>query len=725
MSIQKRVGGRVVNRTLKRTPEGPINRAEWRTLRTAASALIAFVLLVRLDVVEWLRLSQPDVLFIQVLLDSVSFGLCEALFIIGWMIFKQTLCRHRLATAIVFAVVGLLDLMHGFALAGMPLYGWANGDGAAVLLQWMAQLLGAAGLAVIFSMPNRPVRPVSRLYTAAAAAAMLGLMLWLAFGAGISAAELASYRSLEAAATMILYAAAGAVILYRNRKERPQAMLTIVRALVWLFASRLEISAGEMLGDSSGLIGEVFRMAGYYFLIRGIYFVLIEEPYRRHRKVEERVHYLAYYDELTGLPNRRLLAEKAAAKTRSGEAADRFALIWMDVDRFKTINDSMGHSFGDLVLAEVAERLRQFRRDSEEAFRLGGDEFALLLNGAGQEEAELRAQQLIERFEAPIRLSDASYHLTVSAGLVLYPADGEALEQLLQNADTAMYGAKEVRSAWRRYVPGMNCKAREKLALENDLRQALEANQFRLEYQPLVDLELGELVGAEALVRWHHPERGVIPPADFIPLCEENGFILPLGEWVLRTACRQAAEWQAAGYRPIVMSVNLSIRQFRQSDLCERIRAVLAETGLSPKWLDLEITESIMADPEYAEGTFEKLKELGVHISIDDFGTGYSSLYYLKRFPIDTLKIDRSFVNDVLSDRHDAAIVSGISAIAQNLNLRVTAEGVETEQQVDFLRRLHCSQAQGYFFSRPLRPERFADLFGKNIRQIHEASLAR
>lgn len=701
----------------------PINRAEWRTLRSAVIALIIFVLLEQLDVVEYLRLSQANVLFTHIMLNSISFGFCEALFVMGWMVFEQTLCLHRLTTSIVMAGVGILELLHGFSLHGMPLDGVTDGDGAALLLQWIAQLLGAAGLTAIFAIPNRPVPPIARLYAAGAAVMVLALSLWLAFGAGITDAAMQPYRDWQAALTMILYASAAAMILYRNRKERPQAMLTIVRALIWLFAARLEMSIGQVIGDSYGILGEAFQIIGYYFLIRGIYFVLIEEPYRRHRKAEARVHYLAYYDELTGLPNRRLLTEKVVAKTWSGAAAERFAVLWLDVDRFKTINDSMGHSFGDRVLAEVAERLRQFKREHEDVFRLGGDEFTILLNGAGSQEAERRAQQLVDQFDTPILIADTSYHLTISVGVVQYPGDGETLEQLLQNADTAMYGAKEVRNAWRRYDPEMNRKAKERLALENELRQALESGQFRLEYQPLVDLELGELVGAEALVRWHHPEKGVIPPGEFIPLCEETGFILPLGEWVLRTACRQAVEWQAAGHRKLVMSVNLSIRQFRQSDLCERIRAALTETGLAPRWLDLEITESIMADPEFAADVFEKLKEIGVHISIDDFGTGYSSLHYLKRFPIDTLKIDRSFMNDVLSDRHDAAIVSGISTIAHNLNLRVTAEGVENEQQVDFLRRMNCRQAQGFFFSRPLHPERFANLFGKTIDQIHEASL--
>jgi len=296
--------------------------------------------------------------------------------------------------------------------------------------------------------------------------------------------------------------------------------------------------------------------------------------------------------------------------------------------------------------------------------------------------------------------------------MAIFPDDGESLDLLLQNADTAMYSAKETRNGWKRYETRMNLKAKERLLLENDLRIALELGQFYLAYQPLMDLERDCLVGAEALLRWRHPQKGELPPSEFIPLCEENGFILPLGEWALRSACEQMMAWRRQGFPPIALSVNLSIRQFRQHDLAERIARILADAGMEPRWLELEITESIMADVAFATEMLERLKKLGVRISIDDFGTGYSSLYYLKKFPIDKLKIDRAFVNDVLTDRNDAAIVSGISAMARDLQLKVTAEGVENEDQVAFLKEMKCQEAQGYFFSRPVPPERFEVLYG-------------
>jgi diguanylate cyclase (GGDEF)-like protein len=419
---------------------------------------------------------------------------------------------------------------------------------------------------------------------------------------------------------------------------------------------------------------------------------------------------------LTGLPNRRMFAERVQAEmNRTVRGGSRFALLWLDLDRFKTINDSMGHAFGDQLLIAVSERLSSIADKPEHVFRMGGDEFTWLLPSASENEAEEAAQRLIEAFKHPFRIGPSAFHVSVSVGIALFPDDGNSLDMLQQNADTAMYSAKTSGSGWVRYFPDMNRKAKERLLLENDLRIALELGQFRLVYQPLVELETGRLVGTEALLRWRHPQRGEIPPSEFIPLCEENGFIVPLGEWALRTACLQLKEWQNKGYPPIVMAVNLSIRQFRQHDLCERIAGLLEETGLDASLLELEITESIMADVGYASRTLERLKAIGVRISIDDFGTGYSSLHYLKRFPIDKLKIDRSFVSDVLVDRNDAAIVSGIAAMARNLNLKVTAEGVESEGQVSFLKRHNCQEAQGYYFSKPVAPETLEQLLESDM----------
>jgi len=694
-----------------------MNRAELKTIGMVAAAATVF------GFVYWGN-AWYEQLFVHLnlnaahlLLESFSFAICFSLLILGWMIFVPTLSRQRLITAALFSAVGLLDLLHAASASGMPLYDPSIGDSPSLLLRWTSQWVSSFGLLIVFSIRNPIVGPRTRIYAIIPVLISVAGISLIIFQVGHwNQAVIDKLAPIQLTSTLLFYVVAICIILYRNYVERPKSMLTIVQALVWLIFAAIEGSVSSGPVSLQSLLGECFKLVGYYFLLKGIYLVLIEVPYKRQKKTEARIHYLAFHDELTALPNRRLFAERVRAEMAHAQhSKGRFALLWLDVDRFKTINDSMGHAFGDLLLVAVANRLTKFADKPENVFRLGGDEFTVLLSGIKDDiEAEEAAQRLVNTFERPIKVGPSSFHITSSVGMALYPDDGDTLDLLLQNADTAMYSAKEARNSWQRYKIQMNSKAKEKLHLENDLRNALEQEQFHLTYQPLVDLEREALVGAEALLRWNHPQRGEIPPLEFIPLCEENGFILPLGEWVLRQACQQMKSWQDAGYPPIIMSVNLSIRQFRQHDLCSRIAKVLEETGLDPQWLELEITESIMADVTFATEMLQQLKKLGIRISIDDFGTGYSSLYYLKRFPIDKLKIDRTFVNEVLTDRNDAAIVSGISAMARNLNLRVTAEGVESEGQVAFLKELKCQEAQGFFFSRPVPPEKFISMFDSN-----------
>ena len=427
---------------------------------------------------------------------------------------------------------------------------------------------------------------------------------------------------------------------------------------------------------------------------------------------EERIHFLAHYDSLTELPNRFMLFERLDHLLAHARRYDKqIAILFIDLDRFKIINDSMGHNAGDALLRQVAERLNESRREVDIIARVGGDEFVVALTEVQKIDAVTTiAQNLMCAIARPYYVDGQEIHVTPSMGVSIFPKDGDDIVTLVKNADRAMYRAKERgRNSFKFFTAELNAFAIDKLAIETGLRLALLRNEFELRYQSQIDLSTGEIVGAEAQIRWRHPELGVIPPARFIAIAEESGLIVPIGDWVLATACAQNQVWQNEGLLPIPVAVNLSAVQLREKNFVSRVAECLARSGLAPGFLDLEITESvIMNDAESTIRMLDQLKELGVLLSVDDFGTGYSSLSYLKRFPIDRLKIDQSFVQDVTTDPNDAAITGAIIAIAKQLKLSVVAEGVETLDQLRFLRGQNCDQIQGFYFSQPLSAEDFA-----------------
>jgi diguanylate cyclase (GGDEF)-like protein/PAS domain S-box-containing protein len=435
---------------------------------------------------------------------------------------------------------------------------------------------------------------------------------------------------------------------------------------------------------------------------------------------EEQLKHLATHDELTGLANRALLLDRLEQSLHYARRSGRLvAVLLLDLDRFKVINDSLGHGFGDTLLGAVAQRLRQMVREADTVARLGGDEFVILLAEVAEvDDVGLVAAKILRLLAEPHRLDEREITLTASLGVSLFPRDSDDGATLIRNADMAMYRAKrDGRSAFAFYSPEMNRRIRETLELEGALRQALERDEFRLHYQPKVGLASGRVIGCEALVRWHHPQRGMVSPADFIPLAEETGLIVPLGTWVLQEACRQARVWQDAGLPALNIAVNLSARQFRKGNLPQLVEEFLRQAGLDPRLLELELTESmVMDDPVGAQRTMHALKELGVGLSLDDFGTGYSSLNYLRRFPVDSLKIDRSFIRDVASDPSGASVVTSVIDIAHNLGLTAVAEGVETREQLVFLAGCGCDMLQGFLFSKPLPAEEFADLLREGRR---------
>src|SRR5918997_796041 len=444
------------------------------------------------------------------------------------------------------------------------------------------------------------------------------------------------------------------------------------------------------------------------------------------KRAEEELAYMAQYDSLTGLANRALFRDRLEqALARAERNGNLVALMFLELDRFKAVNDTLGHSYSDELLKEVARRVEGRVRESDTVARLGGDEFAIVLEDLSYaHDAIPVAQDILELVSQPLILDGHKVFVTGSIGIAVRPpSEGD---RLLKDADAAMYRAKQRgRNNHEFYTEEMNVQAHERLALERDLRRALVREEFLLHYQPQVDLATGKIVGTEALLRWHHPERGLVCPGEFIPVLEDTGMIVPVGEWVLRTACRQGKAWQESGLGPLRVAANLSARQFGQEGLVDTVARILEETGLDLLTLELEITESLlMEDMEASTQALTELKRSvsGIRIAIDDFGTGYSSLYRLKTLPIDLLKIDHSFVRDITVDPDDAAFVTAILGLAHNLRLEVIAEGVETGEQMAFLRERGCDLARGYYLSRPTPAGELTELLEKETRNRHLAA---
>jgi diguanylate cyclase (GGDEF)-like protein len=427
----------------------------------------------------------------------------------------------------------------------------------------------------------------------------------------------------------------------------------------------------------------------------------------------------AEHDFLTGLPNRMLLNDRVGqAIALAARHVKKVAVLFLDLDGFKHINDSLGHQVGDKLLQSIAKRLVDCIRGSDSVSRQGGDEFVvLLLELEHAEDAAVTARRMLQAVAQPHSIGQHDLHVTASIGVSVYPDDGLDADTLIKNADTAMYQAKENgRRSFQFFKPAMNVRAVERQFIEEGLRGALERQEFALHYQPKVNLTTGAITGAEALIRWTHPARGSISPADFIPVAEDCGLILPIGAWVLREACAQARIWMDAGLPVASMAVNVSAMEFRAENFLENLFAVLAETGLDPKSLELELTESVlMKHAASAAAILQTLRESGIRVTVDDFGTGYSSLSYLRKFPVDALKIDQSFIRQISSAGNDTVIVKAVIGMGRSLKLRVIAEGVEKLEELAFLRAYRCDEAQGYYFSRPVPPQQFAMLLRSGI----------
>ncbi len=489
----------------------------------------------------------------------------------------------------------------------------------------------------------------------------------------------------------------------------------------------------EIYSDVTPLVADIERteytvLGGVTGLLLLLYLFLLmivrraDRIIRAHENAErkaqaEQIHYMAYHDPLTGLANRALFKDRfqhavaVAARTQSP-----VGIMFIDIDRFKVINDSLGHEGGDAVLIEAAKRIRACLRASDTACRLGGDEFTVILEHLPtSEDAAQAATRLIQKFSEPLKVGGREITVTASIGISIYPGATQDVQRLLKDANAAMHEAKESgRNRHVFYTQEMDARAQESLEYEMGLHKALQNGEFLVYYQPRVNTATGKVVGAEALLRWQHPSRGLVMPDSFIPLLEDTGLVIPVGEWVLQQACRQCRCWHDAGYASLSVSVNLSMKQFCAGTLLDSVKRALKESGLPPRFLELEITETVLVDNvEVALELMHELKKIGVSLSIDDFGTGYSSLNYLRRFPIDLLKIDGSFIRDVTRNRGDAAITTTIAVMAKSLRLGILAEGVETRDQARFLKTIGCHDMQGYLFGEPVTDEQFGTQLGK------------
>lgn len=489
----------------------------------------------------------------------------------------------------------------------------------------------------------------------------------------------------------------------------------------------------EIYSDVTPLLADIEHtqytiLSGVIFLLFLLYLFLLmivrraDRIIRSHENAErraqaEQMHYMAYHDPLTGLPNRALFKDRFQhAVTIANRTQKSLGVMFIDIDRFKAINDSMGHESGDAVLIEAAKRIRTCLRASDTACRIGGDEFTVILERLpSNEHAAQVANRLIQKFSEPMQVGSREIVVTASIGIAVYPGATQDIQRLLRDADAAMHAAKESgRNGYVFYTQEMETRAQESLEYELGLRQALQNREFLVYYQPRVNTATGTVTGAEALLRWQHPRRGLVMPESFIPLLEDTGLVIPVGEWILQQACLQVRRWQDAGHSSLGVSVNLSMKQFRAGTLLNSVRQALEESGLPPRSLELEITETVLVDDaEQALDLMRELKQIGVTLSIDDFGTGYSSLNYLRRFPIDLLKIDGSFIRDVTRNRGDAAITTTIAVMAKSLRLGILAEGVETREQARFLKTIGCHDMQGFLFGGPVPAENFGARLGE------------
>lgn len=663
----------------------------------------------------------------------------------AWLIFPYILSNYRLYIGALFLFIGLLEIIHTLAYKGMPFFITESSPYSASWFYMTSRIAQALGLLLIFTVKPKRVHSEKRrfLYSLACLGALV--CIFIVYNSHqllpVLVIEGEGTTALKKGLQYVAIVLQGALIVYlwRNFHANQTQHAMVIMASVYLIISDLMFTTYKSVYDIWSFMGHLFQLLGFYFLIKALYYASVEKPFQsliktqkqlaksiqsltvtqqKLEKSEAELHYMAYHDELTKLPNSRFFSEELTEELELTET--KTAIIMIEIDRLKAINESLGHIFGDKMLQIVANRLRESLSEEHFISKRSGGEFTVILRSVKAREDIVQLCKHIQEIMKPsVQLQHFQLNVTLNMGIACYPENGRDKEELVKHAQEAMSEAKQVTERYLFYHSTMEKELVEHLILEQDLHHALAKGELHLEYQPQVNLATGHIYSVEALVRWKHPEKGWISPGVFIPIAEETGLIVPIGEWVLETACRQAKQWHSEGIEGISVAVNVSTRQFFQQNLVCMVGDILAKTNLSPQYLELEITESMTIDKNYALGILQDLKRLGITIAVDDFGTGYSSMSYLKDFPIDCLKIDRSFIFNIQSNDHDGALISMIISMAKHLQLKVVAEGVEEVDQLSFLTERNCDVIQGYLFSKPISPQELSENFYKIQQNAH------
>ncbi len=635
-----------------------------------------------------------------------------------------------------FLAVGLIDFGHAMSFKGMPDFVTPAGAEKAIQFWLMARYTAAWTLLAAAIRPIQPLQSgwpryallsAALLWTVGCYAVELGVPeIWprtFVDGRGLT-----GFKVVAEYGVIVLTAASAWVFMRRRNEQLPYSTSDLCTAALITMLSEACLTLYASVNDAFILLGHVYKVVAYFFIYRAVFVTSVSNPYRRlseeieeRQEAEERAAFLAYHDVLTGLPNRELARDRLSQALADAKRHNKqVALVLLDLDHFKNINDTLGHAVGDQLLRAVADILLNTLRQSDTVSRPGGDEFLMVLKDLPDADAATPVvTKVLEELGKPLSVNGQDLSISASMGIAMAPNDGEDFDTLLQRADTALYRSKdEGRNTYRFFDDRMNAEAMERLTMRNGLRRALELGQFVLHYQPQVDLASGRVFGVEALIRWQHPEWGLVPPGKFIPVAEDSGLIVPIGDWVIEEACRQAVAWSRKGLPPLPVAVNLSALLFKRGEVESVVSQALAASGLPPAQLELELTESVLiSDVESVETRLKGLKALGVKLAIDDFGTGYSSLSYLKRLSVDKLKIDQSFVRDLERHPEDVAIVRAIIQMAKGLGLSTIAEGVETLAMMQQLRTLGCLEGQGYWFAKPMPASVFEDWLRQALEQ--------